>query len=145
MTDEEKKARAYANYKRWYDARKDDPEFKAANRAKQKGQYERHRERHREKRIAYARAYRRRIEVKVKTHEYTQRYYAEHREEILAKQRERYANFTPEQKAQHSMAVKRAEKRRRAVQRVSRVQRELEAKAQSVAAELNKLFETWDR
>lgn len=141
MTNEEKKARMHANHKRWYDRVKDDPEFKAKNIAKQAEQYERHRE----KRIAYARAYRRRIEVKVKTGEYTQRYYAEHRDEILAKQRERYANLTPEQRAQHSRAVQRAEKRRKAVQRASRTQRELEAKAQSVAAELNRLFEQWDR
>lgn len=102
-------------------------------------------EKNREKHNVRCREYRRRIEVKVKTREYAKKYYAEHREELLARQRERYANFTPEERARHSKAVMRAEKRRKAVQRAETAQKQLAARAQSVAAELNKLFEQWDR
>lgn len=134
MTNEEKKARQHAYCKKWYDARKNDPEFREKKNSIA-----------REKCIAYFRAYRRKIDFKIKTREYARKYYAEHREEILARKRERYANFTPEERARHSNAVMRAEKRRKAVQRAETAQKQLAAKAQSVAAELNKLFEQWDR
>lgn len=141
MTNEEKKARRHAYYKKWYDARKNSIEFREKRNAIAREKYETNHEKY----IAYFRAYRRRIDFKAKTREYAKKYYAEHREEIIAKQRERYANMTPEQRAQHSKSVHRARQRRNAVRRAEMAQKQLEAKAQSVAEELNKLFDGWDR
>lgn len=141
MTKEEKKIKAREYYKKWYDARKNNPEFKAKRAIVAHEQYIKHKKRH----IAYCREYRKRDYVKDYYIRTSAKYYKNNKEDILKKQKERYDRLTDEQKKELADRQRRRRRRKSAVLRLDNAQKQLAAKAQSVADELNKLFEQWDR
>lgn len=137
MTDEQKKIKRREYMREWYQRKKQDPEWLAKKNASQRKYLAEHQEWYRNY-VATSHAKRLRSDA-------TLRYYYKNREQVLARQAAYARRMTDEQRAKINERRREYARRKSAVKRMERANRELMAKAQSVAGELSKLFEQWDR